>query len=181
MKKSITGFIIICSFLCCTVGYSGIYMGTAAGSDNYHASQPYQMQPYPSTNMPAPAVVNPATISAPAAATKKPSDQCFQKVIYGKGPLQPANCPPLQKTSGRPRNYKVHTGSVKANVEQMVAQSKWGRVVWNVPNDYRWIGNVTITATSIQDAVSQYLEPYPVQAVFYKKNHVVSIVPRRQA
>ena len=110
-----------------------------------------------------------------------PSNQCYQNVYDGKGPLRPTTCPPLQKTSGRPRNYKVTTGSLKANVEHMVAQSKWGRVVWNIPNDYRWIGNITITATSIQDALSQYLDPYPVEAIFYKKNHIVSIEPRRAA
>ncbi|MAZ38675.1 MAG: hypothetical protein CMF49_01010 [Legionellales bacterium] len=174
MKKTVFQIILLSGFFFSSLAHAGIYMGTGAADENYHASMPYQMQPYPSSNL---AVTTPM----PAAALVKPSNQCYQDLYDGKGALQPTKCPPLQKVSDRPRNYKVKTGSLKANVENMVAQSKWGRVVWNVPNDYRWIGNITITATSIQDALSQYLEPYPVEAIFYKKNHIVSIEPRRAA
>lgn len=77
--------------------------------------------------------------------------------------------------------YYVTTGSLRDNVNHMVAQSGWGRVIWDVPYDYRWVGDITIHALSIQDALSQLLDQYPVQAIFYEENHVVDIVPRRQA
>lgn len=103
-------------------------------------------------------------------------------MVYGKGPLLPVPCPTAEGVLGtRPVSFRVTTGSLKANVQRMVQQSHWGQVVWNVPNDYRWMGNVTITATSIQGALSQLLAPYPIQAVFYDTNRIVDIEPRRQA
>lgn len=103
-------------------------------------------------------------------------------MIYGKGPLVPTPCPTAESVLGvRPITYHVTTGSLKANVQRMVRQSGWGQVVWNVPNDYRWTGNITITSTSIQGALSQLLGPYPIQAVFYDTNRIVDIEPRRQA
>ncbi len=70
-------------------------------------------------------------------------------------------------------------GSLKANVERIVAQSHWGTVVWNLPIDYNWEGTMTITAPDVQGAISQLLAHYPVQATFYEKNHIVSIEARR--
>lgn len=103
-------------------------------------------------------------------------------MVYGKGPLAPTPCPTAAGVLGlKPTTYYVTAGSLKANVERMVARSGWGKVVWNVPNDYRWTGNITITSTSIQGALDQLLGPYPVQAVFYDTNRIVDIEPRRQA
>ncbi len=70
-------------------------------------------------------------------------------------------------------------GSLKANVERIVAQSHWGTVVWNLPIDYNWNGTMTITAPDVQGAISQLLAQYPVQATFYDKNHIVSVQARR--
>lgn len=70
-------------------------------------------------------------------------------------------------------------GSLKANVERIVAQSHWGTVVWNLPVDYNWSGTMTITAPDVQGALSQLLAEYPVKATFYDKNHIVSIEARR--
>jgi hypothetical protein len=131
-----------------------------------------------------PAALPPSPIPAtPAykAATPRVNAPCQQvDMIYGKGPLVPTPCPSAATVLGqRPVIYQVHTGSLKANVERMVAKSGWGQVVWDVPNDYHWIGNVTITSTSIQSALDQLLSQYPVQAVFYDTNRVVNIVPRR--
>lgn len=123
----------------------------------------------------------PAAAPLPPAALVSPVTQCYQPVAGIVGPGYPAECPPAPIVLAVPERYEVRTGSLKANVEHLVAQSGWGRVVWNVPNDYHWIGDITITAPSIQDALNQYLDPYPVEAVFYKTNHVVDIVPRREA
>lgn len=168
MKKVISNFIFLSGLLMSFSCLAGIYMGTGMQATTPEA---FDSVDYPGVE----------AYAAPAPSAYNPSIQCYQTVTSGKGPLAPSSCPPMQKNSGRPRNYKVHTGSLKDNVQQMVAQSHWGTVIWNVPNDYRWIGNITITATSIQDALSQYLAPYPVQAIFYQKNHIVSIVPRRPA
>lgn len=70
-------------------------------------------------------------------------------------------------------------GSLKANVERIVAQSHWGTVVWKLPIDYNWNGTMTITAPNVQGALSQLLAQYPVQATFYDKNHIVAIEARR--
>lgn len=70
-------------------------------------------------------------------------------------------------------------GSLKANVERIVAQSHWGTVVWNLPIDYNWNGTMTITAPNVQGALSQLLAQYPVQATFYDKNRIVAIEARR--
>lgn len=103
-------------------------------------------------------------------------------MIYGKGPLMPTPCPSAASVLGsRPVTYHIRTGSLKDNVQRMVNQSGWGQMVWNVPNDYRWVGDISITATSIQGALNQLLGPYPVQAVFYDTNRIVDIEPRRQA
>lgn len=70
-------------------------------------------------------------------------------------------------------------GSLKDNVERIVAQSHWGTVVWNLPVDYNWNGTMTITADDVQSAIAQLLAHYPVQATFYDKNHIVSVEARR--
>jgi hypothetical protein len=70
-------------------------------------------------------------------------------------------------------------GSLKDNVERIVAQSHWGTVVWNLPIDYDWNGTMTITADNVQGAIAQLLAHYPVQATFYDKNHIVSVEARR--
>lgn len=103
-------------------------------------------------------------------------------LVYGKGPLVMTPCPSAEAVLGeRPVSYTLRTGSLKYNITKMVRQSGWGTLVWNVPNDYRWVGNIEISATSIQGALDQLLAPYPVQAVFYDTNHVIDIEPRRQA
>lgn len=70
-------------------------------------------------------------------------------------------------------------GSLKENVERIVAQSHWGTVVWTLPVDYNWKGSMTITAPDVQGALSQLLKEYPVRAVFYDKNRIVAIESRR--
>ena len=74
---------------------------------------------------------------------------------------------------------KVLPGSLRSNVEKIVEKSHWGKVVWQLPFDYKWVGTMTIRAPNVQAALAQLLQPYPVQAVFYQKNCVVAIVARR--
>lgn len=136
---------------------------------------------YSSTNYAALAPVSSAS-TAVALDQGIPCQTPSVDMIYGKGPLVAMPCPSANAVLGeRPVIYPLHTGSLKANVAQMIKESGWGTLVWNVPNDYRWMGNISITATSIQGALDQLLAPYPVQAVFYDTNHIIDIEPRRQA
>ena len=75
-------------------------------------------------------------------------------------------------------SYVAYTGSLRHNVERMVRQSHWGQVVWNLHYDYRWVGRARLQGNSLQAILQQLLAGYPVQAVFYKRNHVVAIHPR---
>ncbi len=89
---------------------------------------------------------------------------------------------PVAKPVEAPKPQFVTTampGSLKENVERIVAQSHWGTVVWTLPVDYNWKGSMTITAPNVQGALSQLLKEYPVRAVFYDKNHIVAIESRR--
>jgi hypothetical protein len=74
---------------------------------------------------------------------------------------------------------RLHSGSLRENVIHIVEKSRWGHVVWTLPFDYKWIGDITLKGPDVQDILAQLLRPYPVQAVFYDKNHVVAIVARR--
>ncbi len=151
-----------------------------------------------------PPMAAPTTVKAPTPVVPIRNDQAAQQqplayVDTGKPPLtrsttttpvvKPVATPvvkpvatPVVKPLPPPKPMFVTTampGSLKDNVERMVAQSHWGTVVWNLPIDYNWSGTMTITATDVQGAIAQLLARYPVQATFYDKNHIVSIEARR--
>jgi hypothetical protein len=69
-------------------------------------------------------------------------------------------------------------GSLKTNVENIARQYGWKRVVWNSPNDYRWITYTKIRHDRLQEVMRVVLVNYPLQAVFYEGNHVLLIKPR---
>ena len=105
----------------------------------------------------------------------------------GKGPTPANPCSaPVEEIvttvtteTQMPIMFNVETGSLRANVQRITRQAGWENSVWKMPYDFKWVGNVTITANDIQGALTKLLEPYPVQAVFYNANHVVAIVSRR--
>lgn len=76
------------------------------------------------------------------------------------------------------KTYTIHDGSLKRNIERIVRLAKWGKVVWALPYDYRWVGKSEITGDSTQDVLQKLLAGYPLQAVFYEQNHIVQIKPR---
>lgn len=82
----------------------------------------------------------------------------------------PISAPCLQAT--------VYPGSLKKNIERIAAQFGWTQVVWNVPNDYQWVGQTNIRADKLPGLFTKLLKNYPVQAVFYKGNHILAISPR---
>ncbi len=72
----------------------------------------------------------------------------------------------------------VYPGSLKKNIEHIAGKYGWAQVVWNVPNDYQWVGQTTIRANDVPGLLTQLLKNYPVQAVFYKGNHILAISQR---
>lgn len=105
--------------------------------------------------------------------------------------MQPMGCersedPACLATSSNADAYapvvkvEIYEGSLKDNVERIVKLDGWKKVIWSLPYDYKWIGNTEITADSIEGVITQLLEPYPIQAVFYRTNQVVSILPREK-
>lgn len=103
----------------------------------------------------------------------------------GKGPTPPNPCPVKELITttvtqfSEPIMVQIQTGSLKNNVERMVKECGWETAIWKMPYDFNWIGDVTITASDIQGALTKLLEGYPLQAIFYNANHVVAIIPRR--
>lgn len=78
----------------------------------------------------------------------------------------------------RPVVIELYTGSLQENIERIAKQHGWYNVVWDIPNDYQWVGNTRLMADNLQDAFTKVLQGYPVQAVFYQGNHVLLIRPR---
>lgn len=72
----------------------------------------------------------------------------------------------------------VRPGSLKSNIERISARCGWPQVVWNVPNDYQWVGTVTLRGDDLPSLLAQLLKNYPVQAVLYKGNHIIAVSPR---
>ena len=86
--------------------------------------------------------------------------------------------PVVAGNHARSVSVALESGSLRANIERIAAQNGWEHVVWDLKNDYHWVGAVRITAGSLQGIMAQALANYPVQAVFYQGNHVLLIQPR---
>lgn len=88
--------------------------------------------------------------------------------------------PAIASAPNPPKDYTVTLtrGSLRATVERLAKQFGWNIVVWRVPNDYVWVGNITIHGKDLPDIFNQILVNYPVQAIFYKGNRVLLVVPR---
>ncbi len=78
----------------------------------------------------------------------------------------------------QPPSATLYPGSLKYNIVRIAQSFGWNTVVWNVPDDYNWVGTTTITATSFAGILRKLLLNYPLQAQFYQGNHVLVIVPR---
>ncbi len=105
--------------------------------------------------------------------------------------MQPTGCEhsneaPCLPTSSKSGPYasvvtvEIYDGSLKGNIERIVKLDNWHKVIWKLPYDYKWVGDTEITADSIEGVVTQLLEHYPLQAVFYKANNVVTVLPRKK-
>ena len=75
-------------------------------------------------------------------------------------------------------NNTLYSGSLHDNIARLAASYGWRTVVWNVPNDYLWVGRTRLSGNSFPNMLSQVLKDYPLQAIFYQGNHVLVIIPR---
>jgi hypothetical protein len=73
---------------------------------------------------------------------------------------------------------QIYPGSLKENVERIAAHYGWHHVVWDAPQDYRWVGFAQIQGENLSSVLNQLLADYPLQAIFYQGNHVLYIHPR---
>lgn len=71
----------------------------------------------------------------------------------------------------------IHPGSLQATMQRLAKKFHW-RLVWKVPNDYSWTGEVTLSGPDLPTILDQLLKDFPVQARFYQGNHVLLITPR---
>ena len=78
-----------------------------------------------------------------------------------------------QTPSTRHVSITLNTGSLKSILTTVAKHYGWNIVVWQLPNDYQWIGHVTVQADNVPDLMRKILADFPVQAVFYQGNHVV--------
>ncbi len=72
----------------------------------------------------------------------------------------------------------VYPGSLKSNIQRIASQYGWSRVVWTLPQDYRWVGKTRISGHSLSSILGKLLKDYPLQAQLYQGNHVLVITPR---
>ena len=73
---------------------------------------------------------------------------------------------------------EVYPGSLKENIERIAAHYGWHQVIWDAPQDYKWVGHAQIQGENLSGILRQLLNDYPLQAVFYQGNHVLYIHPR---
>ena len=147
--------------------FAGIYMGTTEVVETDVQLSPHGLVP------PMP--------MAPYANNYDPIQLPCQQ-YSGKGPMPPHACTApynYQLNTPQPIVVKVVEGSLKSNIERIVDIAGWGKPIWNMDYDFKWVGNVTITGRDIQSVLSKLLDPYPLQAKFYESNHIVAIYPRR--
>ena len=83
-----------------------------------------------------------------------------------------------QSVFARDITIKLHSGTVKSNIERVAAANGWSKVIWRTKNNYAWVGKTVIVASSFKEALAKALADYPLQAVFYENNHVLVIEPR---
>ena len=111
-----------------------------------------------------------------AAAGTKPNMNLFFPMQHPALPLV------LKSHSLKPhhsiKTAAIHSGSLKANILRIAKENGWEQVLWHVPSDYQWVGETKISAPTIEKIFKKLLADYPVQAIFYKGNHILLIQPR---
>ena len=78
-----------------------------------------------------------------------------------------------------PYALHLYPGSLKSNVSRLMKKSQF-KLLWNSKYDYRVVSEATITGKNFNDALNNLLKNYPVNAVFYEQNKIMTIVQRKQ-
>ncbi|MBI5447477.1 MAG: hypothetical protein HY939_01955 [Gammaproteobacteria bacterium] len=73
----------------------------------------------------------------------------------------------------------VYEGSLKTNVERILRENCWDRVIWKPNVDYRWVGTAKIAGPDLATVMSTLLSPFPLEVTFYHANHVAAINVRK--
>lgn len=72
----------------------------------------------------------------------------------------------------------LYSGSLQRNLTRLAGQYGWKKLVWLPESDYQWVGQVSVRENDVYTVFERVLNGYPLQAVFYKGNHVLVIRPR---
>lgn len=98
-----------------------------------------------------------------------PAPSAIPPVAYPKGAI--VRQKPLASAD-------IYPGSLRENVERIAAHYGWHQVVWDAPQDFRWVGHAQIQGNNLAAVLNQLLSDFPLQAVFYQGNHVLYIHSR---
>lgn len=83
-----------------------------------------------------------------------------------------------KKTSPVITLLTLEPGTLRQNLERInqALPEPW-EIQWKIKNDYVVTGAATVVGKDFYEALEKILRYYPVNAVFYTKNHVLSIAP----
>lgn len=153
-------------------------------SPQSHAVHPQSYPTSPNLSHAVPPDLRLEAKSAPALIPKAETTGSIRIVLHKSVLAPPSTLSPEwtgipENTSGTHwRHYKLHSGSLRANIERLAHDMGWSTVVWAASHDYRWLGNIKIAAAGGPALMARLLNHYPLQAVFYTGNHILVIQPR---
>lgn len=82
------------------------------------------------------------------------------------------------KSNYVPYELHVYPGTLKSNLERLMEKSQF-KLLWNSKYDYRVVSEASIKGKNFNDALNNLLKNYPVNAVFYEQNNIMTIVSRK--
>jgi len=88
---------------------------------------------------------------------------------------------PLEVSRLRAKFHPTHRfvdGSLRENIMRVASEFGWTTVVWDVPNDYLWVGETSFPQQDLKNILAVALNQLPLQATFYHGNHVLVISTR---
>ena len=85
---------------------------------------------------------------------------------------------PIASNSSFQVSTLMEPGSLRTNIERLAHQFGWSEVVWDVSEDYEWIGKTSISGVDLNSILEKILVNYPLQATLYHGNHVLVISSR---
>lgn len=75
---------------------------------------------------------------------------------------------------------EIYPGTLKTNLERIMKNSSY-KLLWNSNYDYRVTSQASIRGKNFDDALNKFLMNYPVKAIFYEQNDIMTIVSRKPA